>query len=60
MIRVDAVWLAVDTDLAALAAEIERAAPSPQGENDKQKPRRQPLPENLPRRVAQARRAERR
>ena len=34
----------IDPNLAALAAEIERAAPPPQGENDKQKPKRQPLP----------------
>ena len=41
---------AIDTDLAALAAEIEQAAPSPQSQDGKQKPKRQPLPENLPRR----------
>jgi transposase len=40
----------IDTDLAALAAEIEQAAPPPQGQDDKQKPKRQALPENLPRR----------
>ena len=40
----------IDTDLAALAAEIEQAAPPPQGQDDKQKPKRQPLPGNLPRR----------
>jgi transposase len=40
----------IDTDLAALAAEIEQADPSPQDQGDKQKPKRQPLPENLPRR----------
>ena len=41
---------AIDTDLAALAAEIEQAAPPPQGQDDKQKPKRQALPANLPRR----------
>lgn len=41
---------AIDTDLAALAAEIEQAAPPQQGQDDKQKPKRQPLPEGLPRR----------
>jgi transposase len=41
---------AIDTDLAALAAEIEQTAPPPQGQDDKQKPKRQPLPANLPRR----------
>jgi transposase len=40
----------IDTDLAALAGEIERIEPPPQGQDDKQKPKRQPLPENLPRR----------
>jgi transposase len=40
----------IDTDLAALAAEIEQTAPPPQGQDDKQKPKRQPLPANLPRR----------
>ena len=40
----------IDTDLAALAAEIEQAQPSPPGQDDKQKPKRQPLPANLPRR----------
>ena len=39
----------IDTDLATLAAEIEQAQPSPQAKDDKQKPKRQPLPENLPR-----------
>jgi transposase len=39
----------IDADLAALAAEIEQAAPLPQGQDDKQKPKRQPLPEGLPR-----------
>ncbi len=41
---------AIDTDLAALATEIEKAQPSPQGQDDKQKPKRQALPANLPRR----------
>jgi transposase len=40
----------IDTDLAALAAEIEQAELPPQDQDDKQKPKRQPLPENLPRR----------
>jgi transposase len=40
----------IDTDLAALAAEIEQAEPAPPSQDDKQKPKRQPLPENLPRR----------
>jgi transposase len=40
----------IDTDLAALAAEIEQTAPPPAGQDDKQKPKRQPLPANLPRR----------
>ena len=40
----------IDTDLAALAAEIERTEPSPPAQDDKQKPKRQPLPESLPRR----------
>ena len=40
----------IDTDLAALAAEIEQAASPAQGQDDKQKPKRQPLPGNLPRR----------
>ncbi len=40
----------IDTDLAALAAEIEQADPSPQDRGDKQQPKRQPLPESLPRR----------
>ncbi len=40
----------IDTDLAALAAEIERAEPASQGQDDKQKPKRQPLPEGLARR----------
>ena len=40
----------IDTDLAALAAEIEQAGPPPQGQGDKHKPKRQPLPANLPRR----------
>lgn len=41
----------IDTDLAALAAEIEQAAPPPRARDDKQKPKRQPLPETLPRRA---------
>jgi transposase len=41
---------AIDTDLAALAAEIEQAEPPPQGHDDKQRPKRQPLPGNLLRR----------
>ncbi|WP_141396439.1 IS66 family transposase [Polaromonas sp. AET17H-212] len=40
----------IDTDLASLAAEIEQAEPPPPGQDDKQKPKRQPLPEGLPRR----------
>jgi transposase len=40
----------IDADLAALAAEIEQAAPSPRGQDDQQKPKRQVLPANLPRR----------
>lgn len=40
----------IDTDLATLAAEMEQAAPPPQGQDDKQKPKRQPLPGHLPRR----------
>jgi transposase len=39
----------IDTDLAALAAQIEQAAPPPSG-HEKQIPKRQPLPANLPRR----------
>ena len=38
----------IDTDLAALAAEIELAAPPPQGQDDKQHPKRQPLPFGTP------------
>jgi transposase len=34
----------IDTDLAALAAEIERQQPSPQAQDDKQKPKRQRCP----------------
>jgi transposase len=34
----------IDTDLAALAAEIEQAEPPPQDKDDKQKPKRQALP----------------
>ncbi len=40
----------IDTDLVALAVEIEQAAPPPLGQDDKQKPKRQALPANLPRR----------
>jgi len=40
----------IDTDLAALAAEIEQAAPPPKSQDDKQRPKRQALPANLPRR----------
>ncbi|HSV52487.1 MAG TPA: IS66 family transposase [Burkholderiaceae bacterium] len=40
----------IDTDLAALAAEIEQADAPPQDKDDKQKPKRQALPEQLPRR----------
>jgi transposase len=40
----------IDTDLAALAAEIEQAEPPSPGQHGKQKPKRQPLPESLPRR----------
>ena len=43
----------IDTDLAALAAEIEQAEPAPAIQDNKQKPKRQPLPENLPRREIQ-------
>jgi len=39
---------AIDTDLAALAAEIEQVAPPPP--QDKQGPKRRPLPADLPRR----------
>lgn len=40
----------IDTDLAALAAEIEKADPPRASQDDKQTPKRQPLPANLPRR----------
>ena len=40
----------IDTDLAALAAEIEQAAAPAQDRGDKQRPKRQALPANLPRR----------
>jgi transposase len=43
----------IDTDLAALAAEIEKAEPPTKGLDDKQKPKRQPLPAHLPRREIQ-------
>lgn len=40
----------IDTDLAALAAEIEQAAPPAKSQDDKQTPKRQALPANLARR----------
>lgn len=40
----------IDTDLAALSAEIEKLAPSAPAAADKQQPKRAPLPANLPRR----------
>lgn len=40
----------LDTDLAALSAEIEKLAPSAPAAADKQQPKRAPLPANLPRR----------
>ena len=40
----------IDTDLAALAAEIEAIAPSKKKVEDKHKPKREKLPANLPRR----------
>jgi transposase len=40
----------IDTDLAALSAEIGKLAPSAPATTDKQQPRRAPLPANLPRR----------
>ncbi len=43
----------IDTDLAALAAEIEQAEPSPKAKDIQQKPKRQSLPESLPRREIQ-------
>lgn len=39
----------IDTDLAALSAEIEALAPATPAEREKQQPRRAPLPANLPR-----------
>lgn len=36
-----------------MAAEIEQAAPPPKGQDDKQRPKRQPLPAHLPRREIQ-------
>ena len=39
-----------DTDMAALAAEIEALQPSGKSEGDKQQPRREKLPAHLPRR----------
>ena len=41
----------IDADIEALAKEIERLAPAPEVKGDKQQPRRQVLPANLPRRV---------
>ncbi len=40
----------IDTDLAALASEIEQHAPGKKAADDKQKPKREKLPSNLPRR----------
>ena len=40
----------IDTDLAALASEIEQQAPGKKAADEKQKPRREKLPANLPRR----------
>lgn len=40
----------IDTDIAALAQEIEQLAPSSAPEREKQQPRRAPLPPHLPRR----------
>ena len=40
----------LDTDLAALAAEIEAQRPAPPGSDDKQQARREKLPAHLPRR----------
>jgi transposase len=40
----------IDTDLAALAAEIEKLAPAQPIEREKQPPKRTPLPASLPRR----------
>ena len=40
----------IDTDLAALAAEIEAQQPKKPAAEDKQQPKRQPLPAHLPRR----------
>jgi len=40
----------IDTDLAALAQEIEALAPAKAPAQDKQTPKRQPLPDHLPRR----------
>ena len=41
---------AIDADLEALQRELEQLAPEPQAEREKQTPKRQPLPANLPRR----------
>ncbi len=41
---------AIDADLAALAAEIEAQQPNKPATQDKQQPKRQPLPAHLPRR----------
>ena len=40
----------IDADLAALAQEIEQRAPGRKNQGEKQQPKRQPLPANLPRR----------
>ena len=40
----------IDTDLAALASEIEQQAPGKKAADDKQKPKREKLPSDLPRR----------
>src|ERR1700688_1412747 len=39
----------IDTDLAALSAEIEKLAPAAPAEREKQQPKRAPLPATLPR-----------
>src|SRR5204863_6143413 len=43
----------IDADLAALAQEIEQRAPGRHNPSEKQQPKRQPLPSNLPRREIQ-------
>ena len=40
----------IDADLAALQAELDKAAPTEPDKGEKQTPKRQPLPANLPRR----------